>query len=48
MKFGELVNGDFFRVLDVPLKLGRPFRTDEDSVPGRDAVIVLGHELWRW
>jgi|HubBroStandDraft_1064217.scaffolds.fasta_scaffold03618_5 macrolide transport system ATP-binding/permease protein len=47
MKFGELVSGDFFRVLDVPLELGRPFRPDEDSVPGRDAVVVLGHELWR-
>jgi predicted permease len=47
MKFGELVSGDFFRVLEVPLELGRPFRPDEDSVPGRDAVVVLGHELWR-
>src|ERR1019366_8815229 len=47
MKFGELVSGDFFRVLDVPLALGRAFRPDEDKVPGRDAVVVLGHELWR-
>ncbi|HUE22970.1 MAG TPA: ABC transporter permease [Bryobacteraceae bacterium] len=47
MKFGELVSGDFFRVLDVPLELGRAFRPDEDQVPGRDAVVVLGHELWR-
>ncbi len=47
MKFGELVSGDFFRVLDVPLALGRGFRSDEDIVPGRDAVVVLGHELWR-
>ncbi|MGA2591540.1 MAG: ABC transporter permease [Bryobacteraceae bacterium] len=47
MKFGELVSGDFFRVLDVPLELGRAFRSDEDKVPGRDAVVVLSHELWR-
>jgi len=47
MKFGELVSGDFFSVLDVPLSLGRAFRPDEDTVPGRDAVVVLGHELWR-
>ncbi|MGA3039402.1 MAG: ABC transporter permease [Bryobacteraceae bacterium] len=47
MKFGELVSGDFFRVLDVPLELGRAFRPEEDQVPGRDAVVVLGHELWR-
>ncbi len=47
MKFGELVSGDFFRMLDVPLALGRAFRADEDQAPGRDAVVVLGHELWR-
>jgi predicted permease len=47
MRFGELVSGDFFRVLDVPLALGRAFRSDEDQAPGRDAVVVLGHELWR-
>ena len=47
MKFGELVSGDFFTVLGVPPALGRVFRPDEDSVPGRDAVVVLGHELWR-
>ncbi|MGA3072838.1 MAG: ABC transporter permease [Bryobacteraceae bacterium] len=47
MKFGELVSGDFFSVMDVPTALGRAFRPDEDSVPGRDAVAVLGHDLWR-
>src|SRR5580698_832910 len=47
MKFGELVSGDFFKVLDVPLELGRPFRAEEDQAPGRDAGVVLGNELWR-
>jgi len=47
MTFGELVSGEFFSVLDVPLELGRAFRPDEDQAPGRDAVVVLGHELWR-
>src|SRR5262249_34126119 len=47
MKFGELVSGDFFRVLDVPLALERPFRPEEDRVPGRDVLVVLGYELWR-
>jgi hypothetical protein len=47
MKFGELVSGDFFGVMDVPPALGRAFRPDEDTAPGRDAVVVLGHELWR-
>ena len=46
MKFGALVSGDFFSVLGVPPKLGRGFRADEDRVPGRDAVVVLGHDLW--
>jgi putative ABC transport system permease protein len=47
MKFGELVSGDYFRVLDVRPELGRGFRHEEDAVPGRDAVVVLGHELWK-
>jgi predicted permease len=46
MKFGELVSGDFFSMLEVPLILGRAFRADEDQAPGRDAVVVLGHDLW--
>ena len=46
MKFGALVSGDFFSVLGVPPVLGRGFRADEDKVPGRDAVVVLGHALW--
>ncbi len=47
MKFGEMVSGSFFSVLDVPPVLGRGFRPDEDLVPGRDAVTVLSHELWK-
>jgi len=46
MKFGVLVSGDFFSVLGVNPALGRGFRADEDKVPGRDAVVVLGHDLW--
>jgi predicted permease len=46
MRFGTLVSGDFFSVLDIPPALGRGFRADEDKVPGRDAVVVLGHDLW--
>jgi len=26
--------------------LGRAFRAEEDSVPGRDAVVVLSHDFW--
>jgi predicted permease len=46
MKFGTLVSGNFFSVLDLHPELGRSFRPDEDKVPGRDAVAVLGHDLW--
>jgi predicted permease len=46
MKFGVLVSGNFFSVLGVNPALGRGFRADEDKVPGRDAVVVLGHDLW--
>jgi predicted permease len=46
MKFGVLVSGNFFDVMEVHPELGRSFRPDEDRVPGRDAVVVLGHALW--
>jgi macrolide transport system ATP-binding/permease protein len=46
MKFGALVSGSFFDVLGVRPALGRSFRADEDQVPGRDAVAVLGHDFW--
>jgi hypothetical protein len=41
------VNGDFFRVLGVEPQLGRGFRSDEDEVDGRDAVVILSHDLWK-
>jgi predicted permease len=46
MKFGALVSGNFFSLLGVNPVLGRGFHADEDKVPGRDAVVVLGHDLW--
>jgi predicted permease len=47
MKFGLLVSGNFFRVLGVCQEMGRDFRPDEDGVPGRDAVVILGYDLWK-
>jgi predicted permease len=44
---GHLVNDDFFSVLGVAPVLGRTFRPDEGQVPGRDAVVILSHGLWR-
>jgi macrolide transport system ATP-binding/permease protein len=46
LSIGHLVNGAFFDVLGVQPALGRAFRPEEDQVPGRDAVAVLGHGLW--
>ena len=47
VKGGMLVSGNYFRVLGVEPRLGRSFREDEDSVAGRDAVVVLGPDFWR-
>ena len=47
VKGGMLVSANYFRVLGVEPRIGRGFREDEDQVPGRDAVIVLGPEFWK-
>jgi predicted permease len=46
MKFGMFVSGNFFKVLGIEPTIGRGFRPEEDRTPGRDAVLVLSHELW--
>jgi predicted permease len=46
MKFGMFVSGNFFQVLGVTPQIGRAFRTEEDKTPGKDAVVVLSHDLW--
>ena len=46
VKFGLFVSGNFFQALGVQPDLGRSFRPDEDQAPGRDAVVVLSHDLW--
>jgi len=46
VKGGMMVSGNYFRVLGVEPRLGRGFREDEDQVPGRDAVVVLGPAFW--
>ena len=47
VKGGMLVSGNYFHVLGVEPRLGRGFREDEDQVPGRDAVVVLGPAFWK-
>jgi macrolide transport system ATP-binding/permease protein len=44
---GMMVSGNYFQVLGVQPRLGRAFRDDEDQVPGRDAVVVLGPQFWK-
>jgi predicted permease len=44
---GMLVSGNFLRVMGVEPELGRGFLPEEDQVPGRDAVVVLGYDFWR-
>ena len=46
-RFGAFVSPDYFAVLGVRPRLGRFFLRAEDSVPDRDAVAILGYDLWR-
>ncbi|HWF45637.1 MAG TPA: ABC transporter permease [Bryobacteraceae bacterium] len=47
LKGGMLVSGNLFRVMGVQPELGRDFNSEEDRVPGRDAVVVLGNDFWQ-
>jgi macrolide transport system ATP-binding/permease protein len=44
---GMMVSDNYFHVLGVEPRLGRGFREDEDQVPGRNPVVVLGPDFWR-
>ncbi len=46
VKYGLLTSGNLFQAMGVQPLLGRAFRPDEDQVPGRDAVAVLGYAFW--
>ena len=46
LKLGMLISGNLLSLMGVTPTIGRDFRADEDQVPGRDAVIILGHTLW--
>jgi predicted permease len=46
LKLGLLASDNLFSLMGVEPSLGRAFRPDENQVPGRDAVVVLGRTLW--
>jgi predicted permease len=43
----EAVSPPYFKLLGVSPTHGREFRPEEDAVPNRDAVVILGDGLWR-
>lgn len=47
LKLGTLVSGNFFSAMGVDPELGRAFRPDENTVPGRDAVVIISHSVWK-
>jgi len=46
LKMGMLASDNLFPLMGIEPTLGRAFRPEENQVPGRDAVVVLGHVLW--
>jgi hypothetical protein len=44
---GNFVSENYFAMLGGSTRLGRFFTTEENSVPGRDAVVVLSHGFWQ-
>src|SRR5262245_38523745 len=46
VRMGVLASSNLFAVMGVEPTIGREFRPDEDQVPGRDAVVVLGRAMW--
>jgi predicted permease len=43
---GTYISHGLFEILRVSPQLGRTFTADEDR-PDKDAVVILGHDLWR-
>jgi putative ABC transport system permease protein len=44
---GSVVTANYFTLLRLTPRAGRFFSTDEDRVPGRDPVAILGYDFWR-
>src|SRR2546425_8893135 len=46
LRMGVMASSNLFAVMGVEPTIGRGFRPEEDQVPGRDAVVVLGRTMW--
>jgi predicted permease len=46
MLWGELVAGEYFGTLRVPMAMGRSFTRDEQEVEGASPVAILDHRFW--
>ena len=46
LRTGVLASSSLFAVMGVEPTIGRAFTAEEDQVPGRDAVVVLGRTMW--
>ena len=44
---GNFVSDNYFAVLGGSTHLGHSFTPEENSVPGRDAVVVLSYRFWQ-
>jgi predicted permease len=44
---GAVVSSSYFEMLGMRPELGRLFTMEEDSVPDRDAVAILGYGFWQ-
>ena len=44
---GAFVSGNYFELLGIQPRFGRAFLPGEDTVPNRNAVAVISHDLWR-
>ena len=44
---GNFVSDNYFAMLGGSTHLGRSFTPEENSVPGRDAVVVLSYNYWQ-
>src|SRR5688572_16828084 len=46
LKIGLLISGNLLPLMGVEPTIGRAFKPEEDEVPGRDAVVILGRTMW--